>query len=103
MRFAIRFLRQRGRVLPWREVVNQAPRIGDLRIEESLDRDLHRYVRAARLFNAESAIYSSALPELLDVRITAMSPQAFTLTGFERVGGVEYAQSWLVAECSRPH
>ena len=60
-------------------------------------------MRAARLFNTESAIYSSALPELLDVRITAMSPQAFTLTGFERVAGVDYAQSWLVAECSRRH
>jgi hypothetical protein len=28
----------------------------------------------------------------------AMSPQAFTLTGFERAGGVEYAQSWLVSD-----
>jgi len=26
----------------------------------------------------------------------AMSPQAFTLAGFERIAGVEYAQSWLV-------
>ena len=25
-----------------------------------------------------------------------MSPQAFTLAGFERVEGVDYAQSWLV-------
>jgi len=30
------------------------------------------------------------------------SPQAFTPAGFERVACVEYAQSWLVAECSRP-
>ena len=92
MRFAIRFLRNRGRILPWREVINQAPRVGDLRIEESLDRELRRYVRAARLFSNESAVYSDKLPELLDVRITAMSPQAFTLTGFERMAGIEYAQ-----------
>jgi hypothetical protein len=26
----------------------------------------------------------------------AMSPQAFSLTGFERINGVDYAQSWLV-------
>jgi len=32
------------------------------------------------------------------VRITAMSPQAFRLTGFECVAGVEYAQSWSEAE-----
>jgi hypothetical protein len=25
-----------------------------------------------------------------------MSPQAFTLTGFERIDGADFAQSWLV-------
>ena len=88
----------RGRILPLRDVVNQEPRLGDLRIEECLDAELHRYVRMARLFDAESAIYSNKLPELLDVRLMAMSPQAFTLSGFERIAGVEYAQSWLVTE-----
>jgi hypothetical protein len=59
-------------------------------------------VRTARLFDFNSPIYSDRLPELLDVRLMAMSPQAFTLAGFERVAEVEYAQSWLVAECSCP-
>ena len=45
-----------------------------------------------------SAIYSDKLPELLDARLMAMSPQAFTLKGFERVDGVEYVQSWLVSD-----
>jgi len=27
-----------------------------------------------------------------------MSPQAFTLTGFERIEGTDYAQSWLVTQ-----
>jgi hypothetical protein len=27
MRFAVRFLRHRGRIIPWREVVNQEPRV----------------------------------------------------------------------------
>jgi hypothetical protein len=71
----------RGRILPWRDVMNQEPRTGELRIEECLDSELHRYVRAARLFDVQSAIYSDKLPELLDVRLMAMSPQAFTLTG----------------------
>jgi hypothetical protein len=66
------------------------------KIEEWLDAELRRYVRTARLFDVGSAIYSDKLPELLDVRIVGMSPQAFTLAGFERVEGVEYAQSWLV-------
>jgi len=35
------------------------------------------------------------LPMVLDPVLLAMSPQAFTLTGFERIDGVDYAQSWL--------
>jgi hypothetical protein len=81
--------------------MNQAPKFGDLRIEECLDEKLHRYVRTARLFDTDSVIYSGQLPELLDVRLMAMSPQAFTLTGFERMAGTEYAQSWLVSNFGR--
>ena len=49
-----------------------------------IDRELHLYVRTARLFGVERAIYSNKLPELLDVRLMAMSPQAFTLAGAPR-------------------
>ena len=100
MRFAVRFLRYRGRILPWRDVMNQAARVGDLRVEECLDDELRRYVRTARLVDVERVVNSVRPPELLDVRLVAMSPQAFTLTGFERDAGAEYAQSWLV---SAPH
>jgi hypothetical protein len=98
MRFAVRFLRHRGRVIPWRTIANQPVKVGDLRIEECRDEELRRYVRTAKLLPADApAIYAPLLPELLDVRIVSMSPQAFTLSGFERIDGVEYAQSWLVA------
>ena len=63
-----------GASCQWRDVVNQEPRTGDLRIEECLDAELHRYVRTARLFDDTSPIYSDKLPELLDVRLMAMSP-----------------------------
>ena len=96
MRLAIRFLRHRGRVIPWRLVANQPAKVGDLRIEESRDDELRRYVQSAKLFPDDAVRYSAQLPELLDVRIVSMSQQAFTLAGFERIEGVEYAQSWLV-------
>ncbi len=70
--------------------------MGDLRIEETRDEELHRYVRSAKLFPDEAVRYSVQLPELLDVGIISMSPQAFTLAGFERIEGAEYAQSWLM-------
>lgn len=98
MRFAVRFLRNRGRVIPWREVVNRTPHVGDVRIEETRDDALRRYVRTAKLFpDGAIAMHSSALPELHDVRVIAMSQQAFTLAGLERIDCVEYAQSWLVS------
>lgn len=63
-----------------------SPGVGDLRIEESLDRELRRYVRTARLFDAESAIYSNKLPKLLDVRITAMRRRRRSSSSFASRG-----------------
>ncbi len=97
MRFVVRFLRHQGRVLPWREVINRSPLRGDLRVEERLDDELHRYLRIARLVDDRDVRPGGISPELLDVRLVVMSPQAFTLTGFERIAGAAYAQSWLVA------
>ena len=97
MLFVVRFLRHRGRPLPWREVVNRQPRSDDLRVEQCYDEELRRHVRMARLLDPGAPGHPRDAPTLLDVRLIAMSPQAFTLTGFERVDGADYAQSWLVA------
>ena len=97
MRFAIRLLRYRGRVIPWRDVVNRSPKIGDIRIEELRDEDLRRYVRTAKLFPDDgTVVFGATLPELHDVRVIGMSQQAFTLAGLERIDGIDYAQSWLI-------
>ena len=97
MRFAVRFLRFKGRVIPWRDVVNRPPKVGDIRIEEIRDDELRRYVRTARLFPDDgSVVLNTAVPALQDVRIIGMSQQALTLAGLERVDGAEFAHSWLV-------
>lgn len=95
MHFAVRLLRRRGRALPRREVVNQPALVEDLRVEETRDGGLRRYVRTARLFRDMEILHRDDRPTLYDVHIVAMSPQAFTLTGFERVDEAEYVQSWL--------
>jgi hypothetical protein len=82
-------------------VIDWPPLAGDLRIEERLDEELRRYVRFARLFDVGDVRPGRTLPELLDVRLVVMSSQAFTLTGFERVGDAAYAHSWLVAAGER--
>ena len=100
VRFAVRLLRHRGRLLPWRDVVNRPPLVGDLRIEEVRDEELRRYLRTA-LWDDLSARPAVDRQCLFDVHIVGMSPQAFSLTGFERVDGAEYAQSWLVQLIAR--
>ena len=96
MLFVVRLLRYRGRVLPWREVVNRPALSGDLRVEQCYDEELRRHVRMARLLDPATPGYAKQPPTLLDVRLIGMSPSAFSLAGFERAEGVEYAQSWLV-------
>jgi hypothetical protein len=97
MRFRVLRLRHRGRPLPRREWQAREARVGDLRVEQLFDEELLRHLRLARLVDVQRTAGPDALPALYDPVLVAMSPQAFTLMGFERVEGVEYAQSWLVA------
>jgi len=96
MRFCVRCLRDRGRQLARHEWQKRAPTLGDLRVEQLYDDDLLRHLRLARLVNPQRAAGPDALPALYDPVLIAMSPQAFTPTGFERIEGADYAQSWLV-------
>ena len=70
----------------------------DLRVEESFDEELRRYLRTARLVDETSVLPIPGRPELRDARLVAMSPLAFTLAGFERIEGADYAQSWIVTK-----
>ena len=86
--------------MPRAELANRSPWIGDLRIEEIRDEQLMRYVRTARVLVLDRQVAPNVLGELFEPQIIAMSPQAFTLSGYERVGDQCYAQSWLVREIS---
>ncbi len=97
MQFAVVPMRFRGRPLPRHELANHALWIGDLRVEEMHDEQLKRYVRMARVLVLDRPRKADVLGELYEPVIIAMSPQAFSLSGYERVGDQCYAQSWLVA------
>jgi hypothetical protein len=75
---------------------DRSPLVGDLRIEEVSDQALRRYVRLARLVNVSRPRDRDALATLFDPTLIAMSSLAFTLSGFERVGEQDFAESWLV-------
>ena len=69
-----------GRALPWREVVNRPALVGDLRIEELREDELHRCVRTATLWGDMEILHRAERPTLYDVRIIAMTPQALPST-----------------------
>ena len=93
-------MRVQGRPLSRAELANRPPWIGDLRIEEMRDEQMMRYVRMARVLVLDRPRAIDVLAELYEPQIIAMSPQAFTLSGYERVADRCYAQSWLVREIS---
>jgi hypothetical protein len=96
MRFAVVPMRHRGRPVARHELANCPPVVGDLRVEEVRDEALGRYVRMARVLDPTRPIGADLLPTLRDPVLIAMNPLAFTLSGLERVGDQDYAQSWLV-------
>jgi hypothetical protein len=96
LEFLVLRLRYRGRPLPKSELANRAPAAGDLRVEQCFDETLNRHLRLARLIDPRRPREPDQLPALYDPALVAMSPQAFTLAGFERIDGVDFAQSWLV-------
>ena len=82
MRFAVVPMRFRGRPLPRAELANRSAWIGDVRIEEIRDEALLRYVRVARVLVLDRPRQVEMLGELFEPQIIAMSPQAFTLSGY---------------------
>jgi hypothetical protein len=97
MRFHVLRLRHRGRPLPRHEWMNRAPACGDLRVEQVFEQELRRYLRVARILSVGRVKDPDEVPPLYEPVLVAMSPSAFSLTGFERVDGADFAQSWLVA------
>ena len=98
MEFSVLRLRCNGRPLPRRDWMNQTPVAGDLRVDQLYVKDLRRSVRIARVLDPQRPMKPDELPMLFDPVLLAMSPQAFTLIGFERIEGVDYARSWLCME-----
>ena len=83
--------------MPKHEWINRPAVTGDFRVEQIFDGELHRYLRMARVVNVGRAKDVDELPPLYDPVLIAMSPLAFSLAGFERVDGADFAQSWLVS------
>ena len=101
MRFAVVPIFVRGRMLDRRSLPNVIPRIGELRLEFLMDQQRGRYLQFASLREEGIGLSQEILPKLHNPQIVGMSPMAFSLAGFEQIGEIDYAQSWLVSEAPK--
>ena len=96
MRVKIRPMQVKGRSLKRDELRDLPPHVGLLKVAEARDYDLSRPLVRARLLDIMVGTETDMLPELLDVRLLWAEGNLLRLSGFERIGDVNYAQTWAV-------
>jgi len=95
MRFKVFVLRNRGRRLSWRDVLNGPSFIGHLVTHEmKTAEDTYRVLT----LRADDPMVPTPIPPLYEAALLGFAPLAFRLRGFERVetGGGTFAvvQEW---------
>lgn len=98
MRLRIVPLRERGVARDRAQLRSEVGVVGDLYVEEFTSEEMCRTVRIARVA-AERPKDSVPLPTLIDVQLLWLGNHGFVLAGFERLSGVDYAQSWWCRTC----
>lgn len=95
MRFKVYLLRERGRTLPWREVVNRPAYVGDL-LTHTMVKPRGHYTVATLLSGDGYRVH--LVPDLYEPVFRGMATLAFRLRGFERVdtrdGPITVIQEW---------
>lgn len=96
MRVKVRPLRKEGRLIVSTEQPKTPGFAGVLTVEEKRDHVSGRTLARARLTGITTSSDTDLLPELLDVRLLWARDDKLRVAGFERIGNVEYAQTWAV-------
>lgn len=68
---------------------------GEIRIYRQTDPKRHRDFTVAELHEIGQVLPIYDNHKLYDSQLIAMDKRGFTLTGVERVGEIEFGQSWL--------
>jgi hypothetical protein len=90
----VRKIRHRGRKLPWRDVENSAPLVGDLDLSST------RYragsVASLTLQDRNIKIEAGRLGVLYEPQLTGLGNGRMVFRGIESVDGTAYVQEWWV-------
>ena len=94
MRVKVRPMRRFGRQFFASEQSPMPPHVGILKVAEVRDLSLERQDLRARLVDLRNE--SDVIPVLNDARLLHVDGERMRLTGVERVGDTDYAQTWSV-------
>lgn len=96
MRVKVRPLRKEGRLLVSSEQPKSPGFSGIFAVDETRDHASGRTLVRAKLTGISTGANIDVLPELLDARVLWAQESKLRVVGFERIGSIEYAQTWSV-------
>lgn len=96
MKVKVRPLRKEGRLIVSSTQPNTPSVTGVLSVEEKRDHTSGRTLAKARVTGISSGTDTDMLPELLDARLLWAQNEKLRISGFERIGAIEYAQTWAI-------
>ncbi|HYD58990.1 MAG TPA: hypothetical protein VEC35_01450 [Noviherbaspirillum sp.] len=104
MKVSVVRLWNEGKQVPRWQLSTLKPVVGELRIQESRDDHLNRFMRSAHLFDFSQRGHPDALPPLVDAAVLYIKGSTMSISGFERGDmGPTYAQTWLIEVLSTSH
>lgn len=96
MKVKVKPMRKEGRLIVSAELQSGPSVAGVLTVEEKRDHLSGRTLARAKLTGISAGPETDMLPELLDARLLWARDEKLRISGFERIGSVEYAQTWAV-------
>jgi len=94
MRVKVRPMRRFGQLHRFKEIEAMPPHVGVLKVNEVRDLRLERRVICAQLLDLRNEAH--IIPALSDARLLWAEDGQMRMTGIERVGDSEYAQTWAI-------
>lgn len=88
-------LREEGQAVPRWQLSYRKNVYGELRLEESRNEYLSRFLQTAHLFDFRLKTIEVLAP-LLAAAVLWIKLDSMAITGFEHSAGIDYAQTWLV-------
>ncbi len=96
MKVQVRPMREKGREIPHKELMQRPFAVGRLEVRESRSSMLHRATTTARVLSMNQSAPLDVLPMLRSAELLWLRDQEIRLTGYKREQEAEYVQTWNI-------